>query len=108
MITEGLKTIDTRKEMRRDSAAQPAVGSETENAPTVICEWKGCPVPARFHIEVPLNGIKDLRSDGELRMPFSRTHHNVCGAHLDEYSMMRPPKAIYSIGKCPHCDVAGE
>jgi hypothetical protein len=79
-------------------------GREADNPiGTLICEWEGCPIVARFHIEVPLNHVSQLSSGGELRMPFSHTHHNVCAAHLDEYSMMRPPKAIYGLGKCPHC-----
>ena len=92
--------------MSQNNAPKLGVQEDAEKPETVICDWLGCPVAARFHIEIPLNKIKHLASDGELRMPFSRTHHNVCGAHLDEYSIMRPPKAIYTIGKCPHCDIA--
>ena len=73
---------------------------------TLMCEWQGCPIAARFHIEIPLLFAKSLSGDGGGRLPFSRAHHNVCAAHLDEYCMMRQPKAIYSLGKCPHCSTA--
>jgi hypothetical protein len=73
-------------------------------AEALICNWSKCAIVARFHIEVPLQFAKNLEGEDGLRLPFSRSHHNVCAAHLDEYSAMRQPKAIYSIGKCPHCN----
>ena len=92
--------------MNQRSIRKPVGGDDPIIVETLICDWKDCPVAARFHIEIPLNQVRQLSGVGGMRMPFSRTHHNVCGAHLDEYSMMRAPKAIYSIGKCPHCSVA--
>lgn len=73
---------------------------------TLICDWNECPIAARFHIEVPLLHARHLSGKGAVRLPFSHSHHNVCAAHLDEYSAGRPPKAIYSLGKCPHCSAA--
>jgi len=70
-----------------------------------ICDWVECPIAASFHIEVPPQHARHLNGQGGLRLPFGHTHHNVCGAHMDEYSLMRQPKAIYSIGRCPHCNV---
>jgi hypothetical protein len=72
---------------------------------TLTCDWIKCPIVARFHIEVPLQYAKQLHGENGPRLPFSHTHHNVCAAHLDEYSAGRQPKAIYSVGKCPHCNV---
>ena len=72
-------------------------------AETVICDWAGCSSPARFHIEVPVQSGIALKDKGSLRLPFSHTHQNICGTHLDEYSLTRDPKAIYGLGKCPHC-----
>jgi hypothetical protein len=71
---------------------------------TPMCEWKDCVVAARFHMEVPRQFSKGLSDKGGLRLPFGHSHQNVCGAHLDEYSARHQPKAIYSLGKCPHCD----
>jgi len=71
---------------------------------TLICDWNDCAIVARFHIEAPLQFAKNMTSNGSVRMPFSRSHHNICAAHLDEYSAMRQPKAIYVVGKCPHCN----
>ncbi|HEY2846340.1 MAG TPA: hypothetical protein VGI80_00895 [Pyrinomonadaceae bacterium] len=71
---------------------------------TIACDWTECPTVARFHIEVPLNRVKQLAAGGGVRLPFSHTHNNVCAAHLDEYSARFAPTAIYAIGKCPHCN----
>ena len=71
---------------------------------TTACDWSGCQILARFHIQVPLNKARELGGAAGLRLPFSHSHHNVCAGHLDEYSAKLPPVAIYSVGKCPHCD----
>jgi hypothetical protein len=70
---------------------------------TFYCDWTGCPIVARFHIEVPRNPVGKLNGEGTLRLPFSHTHHNICAAHLDEYSATKSPIAIHHVGKCPHC-----
>jgi hypothetical protein len=70
----------------------------------VICEWKKCPVVARFHIEVPPS--TNLNGDAVVQLSLGHTHHNVCAAHMDQYSAIQQPRAIYVVGKCPHCDRA--
>jgi hypothetical protein len=75
-------------------------------AETITCDWKKCSIVARFHIEVTLQFASNLTGEDGLRLPFSRSHHNICAAHLDEYSAMRQPMAIYSLGKCPRCNPA--
>jgi len=73
---------------------------------TLSCDWAGCEIVARFHIEVPHNSNRKLNGESGPRLPFRRAHYNVCGAHLDEYSSTKSPAAIYHMGKCPHCDPA--
>lgn len=78
--------------------------SDAAKPATLICDWKDCSIPARFHIEVPERSSAKLTGDSGERRPFARTHHNVCGAHLDEYSATAQPTAIHTVGKCPQCD----
>ena len=70
---------------------------------TLPCDWKGCQIVARFHIEVPNQNNGKLSGGNSVRLPFSRAHYNICAAHLDEYSSLKAPAAIYHVGKCPHC-----
>jgi hypothetical protein len=73
---------------------------------TSTCDWAGCQIVARFHIEVPHQSNRKLSGQSSVRLPFSRAHYNVCAAHLDEYSTKNAPAAIYHVGKCPHCPAA--
>jgi hypothetical protein len=68
------------------------------------CDWTGCPVVARFHIQIPLDKARLLGDAAGLQLPFTHSHHNLCASHFDRYSAALPPLAIYLVGKCPHCN----